>query len=116
MNTDMLANVIQNVFGFQATCSIKKEERQIIIRLFQVPMDRKESLELAIYDMERILVPDGDVFFSVIAYTPEETDRYYPQMAQRAPVTVCDGNLTYRNEMPSASDVDDKFSKVILAA
>ncbi|NMA19885.1 MAG: hypothetical protein GX927_04825, partial [Lentisphaerae bacterium] len=87
-----------------------------IIHVFQVPMDRKESLELAIYDMEQFLVPNGDVFFSVISYTPEETDRYYPQMAQRAPVTVCDGNLTYRNEAPPASDVDDKFSKVILAA
>ena len=116
MNTDVLAKLIQAVFGFQASCVLKEEENQIIIHVFRVPMDRKESLELAIYDMERILVPDGDVFFSVIAYTPEETDRYYPQMAQRAPVTVCDGNLTYRNEMPSASDVDDKFSKVILAA
>jgi len=115
MNTTTLGKLLQDVFGFQVSCILKEEEKQIIIHVFQVPMERKMSLEMAIYELERTLVPDGNVFFSVIAYTLEETKRYYPNLAQAKPFLSYEGVLTYRNEGTLGSDVDAK-TRVSLAA
>jgi hypothetical protein len=85
MKTDKLADTLRAVFGMPVSCVLKEEENQIIIRVFLVPEERKDSIEDAIYDLEESLYPNKDVFFSVITYTTEETKRYYPKMAETTP-------------------------------
>lgn len=75
-----LEKQIQRVVGYPVSCVNKEEESQVIVRVFQVPADRKADLEKTIYDLEKTLIPDGNAFFSVIAYTPEETSQHYPKM------------------------------------
>lgn len=85
MITDILAETLRAVFGMPASCVLKEEENQIIVRVFLVPEERKDSLEDAIYDLEESLCPNKNFFFSVITYTTEETQRYYPNMAGASP-------------------------------
>lgn len=85
MKTDKLAETLRAVFGMPVSCVLKEEENQIIIRVFLVPEERKDSIEDTIYDLEESLYPNKDVFFSVITYTTEETKRHYPKMAEQSP-------------------------------
>ena len=82
MNTLSLDKQIQRAVGYPVSCVFKEEENQIIVRAFQVHADRKEDLEKKIYALERTLIPDGNAFFSVIAYTQEETGKHYPKMSR----------------------------------
>ncbi|MDD3953027.1 MAG: hypothetical protein PHY82_03825 [Lentisphaeria bacterium] len=82
MKTMSLDKQIQRAVGYPVSCVLKEEEGQIIVRVFQVPADRKADLEKTIYDLEKNLIPEGNAFFSVIAYTPDETGQHYPKFSR----------------------------------
>ncbi|MGI5924669.1 MAG: hypothetical protein ACOX9E_12070 [Lentisphaeria bacterium] len=85
MKTDELAEILRYFLQMPVSCVLREEEKQIIIRVFLVPEEKQSCLEDAIYDLEASFYPNGDRFFSVITYTKEETERYYPDMIAAGP-------------------------------
>ena len=80
MNTTELAAKIEAFLGYKVNCAFKEEESQWIVEIFAVPGILKKQVLHKLYALEPTLFPDEDIFISAIAYSEEETQKYFPEI------------------------------------